>query len=424
MKTPITVIGLLVLLHLELPAWQERIFKVATQGSVGVTGSESGKQNETRDTLTLSKGTPVCLLITKEVSSQTARVGDRVTFRVANDVSVGGLTVVSKDTKIGATITRVAQPHPFLIDGKLSFTFDRLPLVDSQTVSLRERAGRDKPYEAHDSTLKDTANSFWLILPLLLPGKGEEFEQKEMFCVNKEIDGEVNLDKAKVTGNQAPGNWKTRVQEAASEQQAGLVPTAGAEKPRDRETAEEIVEFDFSTGQEHRIAKCHDCFGPLIPVGPYQVFLADHDGFYQVSVGSHFRSRELRGHFAYLMGPFHQDTMQPDLALFQATGASCQVLRYSVAYSQVVDSMNCNEIPSYSPKLLATASPGQVLSQKYVGDLPSSSGRGREIVTGSISRRSATEVSRVPVPPSAETYSRFDPVWLDREHIIYLRHKL
>jgi len=67
--------------------------------------STSAKNASSPETIIIRKGTRMYLRAIQSASSKTAKVGDRVTFEVEDDLSSEGLTVVSKGAKVGASVT-------------------------------------------------------------------------------------------------------------------------------------------------------------------------------------------------------------------------------------------------------------------------------------------------------------------------------
>src|SRR5581483_1122729 len=215
------------------------------------------------DALVLHKGTPVCLLVTETVSSTTAKAGDHVTFRVDNDLSAQGLTVVSPGTKIDATLRKVQRPRSWVLDAGLGFSLDTLRLVDGQTVAL-------KPRKTHgDSIWSDDETSFWMValapitVPWMATQKGDETSQGPGMCLPAETAQDITLDKRKVESLQPQGsiageaNWKTQLQQMLP---PSLALNTSVPEP---EQGEEIEELDLTSGQERRLDKCKHCVSPV-----------------------------------------------------------------------------------------------------------------------------------------------------------------
>jgi hypothetical protein len=380
------------------------------------------------DALVLPKGTPLCLLATETVSSTTAKAGDHVTFRVDNDVSVQGLTVVSPDTKIGAMVSKVQRPRNWLRDARLGFSLDSLRLVNGQTVAVR-------PRKVHvDSIWSDDETSFWLVLfaPFFARDKGEETSQGPGMCLPAETAQDITLDKNQVESLQPQGsiagkaNWKTRLQQMLPQP---LVFDTSLPEP---DEGAEMMELELTSGQERRLDKCKRCFSPVeYPSGLHtkmDVYFLDAGKLHatssdtQAPYARYGKWEVLDGRFSRIlaiMGPEGKNAAFADFALLEWSGNRCKVLRVSQVLSlpQVVDSADCSEISKGGPPPGAIAlRPAQILGDKYVTDVASPNGM-RALAIGSLTAPGRA----APLGNLDASYSRFDPVWRDATHIVYMR---
>ncbi len=129
----------------------------------------------TSDELVMPQGTPVCLLSSLRMSTRTAHPAERVLFRVGKDVSIGGMTVVAKNTSVWGTVTDVARPGRGTHSARLSFSFENL-MVAGNNVAVLEPP---QPKESPGSLVKDTweIGGPWLIpvvpLEYLTPNEEE-----------------------------------------------------------------------------------------------------------------------------------------------------------------------------------------------------------------------------------------------------------
>src|SRR5689334_9503128 len=69
--------------------------------------------------VTLKKGTDVKLAFDQNLSSKTAKVGDKVPFHVDEDVVVDGKTVIKQGTKVTGTVEKVSKKKPFGVNAKI-----------------------------------------------------------------------------------------------------------------------------------------------------------------------------------------------------------------------------------------------------------------------------------------------------------------
>ena len=85
----------------------------------------------------LPDGTEVKLRLLKTISSETARVGDRVDFEVVEDVVVDEVTVIQKEAKARGEVIEARKKKSFGRKGKLNFTIEIVEAVDGQNIRLR-----------------------------------------------------------------------------------------------------------------------------------------------------------------------------------------------------------------------------------------------------------------------------------------------
>lgn len=383
------------------------------------------------DALVLHKGTPLCLLVTETVSSTTAKAGDHVTFRVDNDLSVQGLTVMSSGTTIDATIRKVQRPRNWVRDAGLGFSLDTLRLVNGQTIAL-------KPHKIHgDSMWADDEVSFWMValapitVPWMATHKGDETSQRPGMCLPAETAQDITLDKHQVESLQPQGsiageaNWKTRLQQMLPQ------PLALDTSLPELEQGEEIEELDLVSVQERRMDKCKHCVSPMAyPSGLHttvNVYFLDSGKLYatvsdtQQPYARHGKWAVLNGKFSRIlaiMGTEDKSSAFADFALLQWSGKQCKVLRVSQVLSlpQIVDSTDCSEIGKGLQPGEFALRPAQILGDRYVTDVTSSNGK-RALAIGFLTAPGKlTQIGNLDA-----SYSRFDPVWRDATHIVYMR---
>ncbi|HKR95145.1 MAG TPA: hypothetical protein VJW55_07285, partial [Candidatus Angelobacter sp.] len=355
-----------------------------------------------------------------------------VTFRVDNDLSVQGLMVVSPGTKIDATVRKVQRPRNWVRDAGLGFSLDTLRLVDGQTVAL-------KPGKIHGNSIwTEDEVSFWMValapitVPWMATHKGDETSQGPGMCLPAETAQDITLDKNQVESLQPQGsiageaNWKTRLQQMLPH------PLALNTLSPELEQGEEIEELDLASGQERRLDKCKRCASPVTyPSGLHttvDVYFLDSGKLYataydtQPPYARHGKWGVLDGKFSRIlaiMGTEGKSAAFADFALLQWSGKQCNVLRVSQVLSlpQIVDSTDCSEISKggLQPGEFALR-PAQILGDRYVTDVASPNGM-RALAIGSLTAPgSLKQVGNLDA-----SYSRFDPVWRDATHIVYMR---
>jgi len=132
----------------------------------------------------------------------------------------------------------------------------------------------------------------------------------------------------------------------------------------------------------------------------------------------------LNGKFSRILAIMGTEGKSPafaDFALLQWSGNQCNVLRITQVLSlpQIVDSADCSEISKgrLRPGEFALL-PAQILGDRYVADVASSNGK-RALAIGSLTAPGSLKQ----VENLDASYSRFDPVWRDATHIVYMRKR-
>ena len=95
----------------------------------------------------LPDGTEFTILTTEEITSKTASEGDRLVFRVAEDVVVDGHVLIAKDALVKGEVAAVKKSGFFGRGGNVGIRIDSTITVDNQTTKLRSaksKAGDDK----------------------------------------------------------------------------------------------------------------------------------------------------------------------------------------------------------------------------------------------------------------------------------------
>ena len=88
--------------------------------------------------------TPVHLKLGRELSSATAHVGEEVNFEVAQDVVVGGLTIISKGAPAVGAVTEAEPKKRMGKAGKLNVSVASVLLANNEKIALRS-FGADQP---------------------------------------------------------------------------------------------------------------------------------------------------------------------------------------------------------------------------------------------------------------------------------------
>jgi len=85
----------------------------------------------------LEDGTPVKLVISENLSSADAQVGQEVSFEVVEDVLVQGIVVIPKGSTAWATITAAEHKRRMGRAGKLDLNVDKVRLADGEKALLK-----------------------------------------------------------------------------------------------------------------------------------------------------------------------------------------------------------------------------------------------------------------------------------------------
>ena len=163
----------------------------------------------------LDDGTPVTLRILQTVSSADARVNDRVTFEVVDEVRVADNLIIPKGGNAWGTVTEAQHKRRLGRGGKLEIVMNSVRLADGETAPLR--ATKEAQGGGHQGVMTAgiiaTGLIFWPVAPALLFIHGKDISITKGTEVPTFINGNFALDMAKF---RAPAPVK-----AASKAQAG-----------------------------------------------------------------------------------------------------------------------------------------------------------------------------------------------------------
>ena len=137
----------------------------------------------------LRKGTPLRLLNSADVSSETAQVGGRMVLVLDENVMAGETLVAAKGTQVEATITRVDRAGPAGKPGVLAFQVQSLnahgilvPLSANLTLAAPDPAGRAQ--RISNASLVHVASA---------PAPGEEAEIEPGMAVTASVAADTSL---------------------------------------------------------------------------------------------------------------------------------------------------------------------------------------------------------------------------------------
>lgn len=148
-----------------------------TMSSTAAAIGSSGK-------LLLAKGTPVPLAFAEDVSSRTARVGEKISLTLTRDLKAGNSIVANKGATSVGTITEVDRPHMMGSPGEIVFVADSLQ-AGGATIKLRGTAAK----QGQDEVGKASALMVFPVpMGLFVHGKNAEIKQGAAFTAFVDAD--------------------------------------------------------------------------------------------------------------------------------------------------------------------------------------------------------------------------------------------
>ena len=100
-----------------------------------MTTNNSSGDNAT--SVTIPDGTEIKIVNTEEISGQRVVEGDALTFKVAEDVTINGATVIAKDSLVKGTVSSAKKKGFMGRSGELSIRIESTQTVDNQKLKLR-----------------------------------------------------------------------------------------------------------------------------------------------------------------------------------------------------------------------------------------------------------------------------------------------
>ncbi|MBE0660188.1 MAG: hypothetical protein IH602_21020 [Bryobacteraceae bacterium] len=153
-----------------------------------------------QEPLILQDGTPVKLRLAENLSSETARVGDTVSFEVLEDLEVGGMIVIKQGSAALATVTQAQAKRRMGKGGKLDVNIDYVRLVTGDKVPLRavrENKGASST-GGMTAGIVVTSIVFFPAAPFFLFMKGKEVTIPKGTEVTSYVHSDVRLDVARL----------------------------------------------------------------------------------------------------------------------------------------------------------------------------------------------------------------------------------
>ena len=151
---------------------------------------------------------PVSLRTKHSLSSATAKVGDRVPFRVTEDVMIGDMIVIHRGAEAWGVVTAVQPKARKGLAGTLDVSIQSTSLLTGDTVPLRAEEhlkgdGRSIKFDSLEA-LADSRGLALPLLPLIRLEKGKDVTLDADTRVTAYLNGDVALDRAVLERVQPP----------------------------------------------------------------------------------------------------------------------------------------------------------------------------------------------------------------------------
>ena len=127
-----TVVMLLVLISIITPSM--------TSLAVAARNQDPPK---TENVKVIPDGMEFTVVTIDEISSKTAAEGDPLTFKVPNDVTVDGQTVIAKDSLVKGVVAQAKKAGMMGRGGSLGIRVESATTVDNQKLKLRSTKGKE-----------------------------------------------------------------------------------------------------------------------------------------------------------------------------------------------------------------------------------------------------------------------------------------
>ncbi|MCU1312347.1 MAG: hypothetical protein JWM54_104 [Acidobacteriaceae bacterium] len=173
---------------------------VAQSASTAVPTASPARPASQPQPHTLLDGTQVKLRLAENLSSESNKTGDQVSFEVIDEVDVEGVPIILKGSQALATITNAESKKRMGRGGKLDVNIDSVRLLDGEKAQLR--AVKDTKGGGHVGAMTGaivaTSIVFFPAAPLFLFMHGKSVEIPKGTEVIAFTQGDMHLDMAKL----------------------------------------------------------------------------------------------------------------------------------------------------------------------------------------------------------------------------------
>jgi hypothetical protein len=171
----------------------------ATEGSIAqeTTGAPQTPAAAPNSVAKLDDATPVLLRTKEELSSGTAKVGDRVPFRVTEDVKAGGLLVIQRGAEAWGVVTAVEPKKRKGKAGSLQIAIQSTQLLTGESAPLRAEQHVKGAGGSMGLDMLQAASSGILlpVVPFLLLEKGKDALLPAGTKFTAYMNGDVPVDR-------------------------------------------------------------------------------------------------------------------------------------------------------------------------------------------------------------------------------------
>ena len=154
----------------------------------------------------LHEGTPIRMRIARTISSADAHEGDRVDFQTLDDVNVGNVVVIPKNSTCLGTITVAESKKRMARGGKLGLNIDFVRLPSGEKLALRgvQNLKGGGHTGAMTGGIVAAAIVLWPAAPFFLFMHGKDVTIPEGHEVTVYTNSELKLDPSKIATVSAP----------------------------------------------------------------------------------------------------------------------------------------------------------------------------------------------------------------------------
>lgn len=154
------------------------------------------EQDSVTDTVLLRKGTPVYVGNVEEVSSKTAKPGQRIGFKVLDDVQAEGRIVIAKGSDAWGTVTEIAAARRMGRTASMTVSVEVAFSVTSEDIPLRKSTQLKDPNELGNAIGKTIKSFpyFMPLTPLFLLMHGDESVMLKGTRVMGTVDKDMSFD--------------------------------------------------------------------------------------------------------------------------------------------------------------------------------------------------------------------------------------